>query len=357
MGYKSSVAIRIAVSLSFLVVIPGVATAQFRAAIQGTMLDTSAGVIPGATVTVTSQETNVTRETVTGDTGTFRVSCIGSRSIHRKGLARGVPGESCQRCRRRRRRGARPRRNSGAERRSGVGDRQLGKHRNADGERRHLELADAGRRFSRCPRWDATHTSSSGWPPVSLDWAPGTQPEGRSGCPHTQGPGGSNDQIFATENRPGITAAGQRVEANNIQIDGVNAMSQAWGGAAVVTPNQESVKEVRVLANNYTAEFGRNTGAQIQVVSQTGTNDFHGSLFAKRNTPGLNAFQNFDKAGTALQRRAAARQPVSDSMGRQCGRSDPEEQALLLLAPTRESGGTVTGSKVSGLRRLIMKAR
>ena len=88
---------------------------------------------------------------------------------------------------------------------------------------------------------------------------------------------------------------------NNIQIDGVTAMSQAWGGAAVITPNQESVKEVRVLANNYSAENGRNTGAQIQVVSQTGTNDFHGSLFFKRNTPGLNAVQDFARAGTAIR--------------------------------------------------------
>lgn len=77
-------------------------------------------------------------------------------------------------------------------------------------------------------------------------------------------------------------------------------MSQRCG-AAVITPNQESVKEVRVLATNYSAENGRNTGAQIQVVSQTGTNDFHGSLFFKRNTPGMNAKQNFVRAGTALR--------------------------------------------------------
>ncbi|MGH9902026.1 MAG: hypothetical protein ACRD68_09470, partial [Pyrinomonadaceae bacterium] len=104
-----------------------------------------------------------------------------------------------------------------------------------------------------------------------------------------------------TENRPAISANGQRVEANNFQIDGVGANSQAWGGAAVVTPNQESVKEIRVLANNYSAEFGRNSGAQVLVVSQSGANDFHGSFFFKRNTPGMNSFQDFARAGTALR--------------------------------------------------------
>ena len=112
---------------------------------------------------------------------------------------------------------------------------------------------------------------------------------------------GSSDQVFATENRPAVSAGGQRVEGNNFQIDGVTAMSQAWGGAAVVTPNQESVKEVRVLANNYSAEHGRNTGAQVLVVSENGTNNFHGSLFFKRNTPGLNSEQDFVRAGTAIR--------------------------------------------------------
>jgi hypothetical protein len=119
--------------------------------------------------------------------------------------------------------------------------------------------------------------------------------------PNSQGPGGSNDQIFQTENQVPVTASGQRVEGNNYQIDGVTAMSQAWGGAAVVTPNQESVQEVRVLASNYSAEYGRNTGAQVLVVSKTGTNNFHGSMFFKRNSPGLNAKQDFVQSGTAIR--------------------------------------------------------
>ena len=65
------------------------------------------------------------------------------------------------------------------------------------------------------------------------------------------------------------------------------------GGAAVITPNQESIKEVRVIANVYSAEYGRNSGAQVLTVSQNGTNQFHGSLFLKNNSPGLNAFNKY----------------------------------------------------------------
>src|SRR5215831_12786725 len=91
--------------------------------------------------------------------------------------------------------------------------------------------------------------------------------------PNTTGPGGSKNSIFQTENQVQISANGQRLSANNFQIDGVSVNSFNWGGAALVTPNQESVKEIRVLSSSYSAEDGRNSGAQIRVVSQNGTND------------------------------------------------------------------------------------
>ncbi|HUE84402.1 MAG TPA: TonB-dependent receptor [Pyrinomonadaceae bacterium] len=108
--------------------------------------------------------------------------------------------------------------------------------------------------------------------------------------PNTSGPGGSNLSIFQTENQVPITANGQRLSANNFQVDGVSVNSQTWGGAAVITPSQESVKEVRVSSSTYSAEDGRNSGAQIKVVTQNGTNNFHGSAFFKYNDPGLNSF-------------------------------------------------------------------
>jgi hypothetical protein len=122
----------------------------------------------------------------------------------------------------------------------------------------------------------------------------GRSPNGNaSGLPNSPGPGGSQASIFQVENQPQITANGQRISANNFQIDGVSVNSLSHGGAAVVTPNQESVKEMRVSSTTYSAEDGRNSGAQIKVVSQNGTNDFHGSAFLKYNSPKLNAFNKY----------------------------------------------------------------
>ena len=111
--------------------------------------------------------------------------------------------------------------------------------------------------------------------------------------PQQVGPGGSNAQIFQTENQVQAIANGQRVSANDYLLDGVSINSLEWGGAAVITPNQESVQDITVLSNSYSAQDGRNSGAQIKVISRDGTNNLHGSAFFKDNDKGLNAFNKF----------------------------------------------------------------
>ncbi len=113
------------------------------------------------------------------------------------------------------------------------------------------------------------------------------------GLPNTTGPGGSNTSIFQTENQVPISANGQRLSDNNFMIDGVTVNSQNWGGAAVVTPNQESVKEITVHSEAYDAEYGRNSGAQIETVSKNGTDQFHGSGFFQFQDPNFNAYNKY----------------------------------------------------------------
>src|SRR5215831_4137792 len=115
---------------------------------------------------------------------------------------------------------------------------------------------------------------------------------GTNSIPGRAGPGGSGatSGVFQTENAPQVSAGGGRVELNNIQLDGVGITSVSWAGAAVVTPNEDSVKEVKVVANSYDAEDGRYPGAQIKIISQNGTNEYHGSFFFKADRPGLNAY-------------------------------------------------------------------
>ncbi|MEW5978771.1 MAG: TonB-dependent receptor [Acidobacteriota bacterium] len=276
------------------------ANAQFRAGIQGTVTDATGAVVPGAKVTATNQETNIARETNTGESGAYRVSSLppglyavkislsGFKETVIKDVV--VTAEEV--------RGLDVTLEPGAVQETVTVVAEVGGL--------HTENAEISGTIS---TRDVQRLPQVGRDPFELvRLAPGvfglgarSATGGSVGLPNSVGPGGSNDQIFATENRPAISAAGQRVESNNIQIDGVNSLSQAWGGASVVTPNQESVKEVRILANNYTAEFGRNTGAQIQVVSQSGSNTFHGSLFLKRNSPSLNSKQDFLRTGTAIR--------------------------------------------------------
>jgi Carboxypeptidase regulatory-like domain len=133
-----------------------------------------------------------------------------------------------------------------------------------------------------------------------LRTAPGITGDGARGgtggavfLPNSVGPGGSNSGIYQTENQIQISADGQRVADNNYTIDGVSVNSLGRGGAAVVTPNQESVQSITVISTSYDAGDGRNTGAQIKTTTKSGTNDLHGSLYFLYNEPGLNAYNRY----------------------------------------------------------------
>ena len=119
--------------------------------------------------------------------------------------------------------------------------------------------------------------------------------------PGNQGPGGSGGGsagIFQTENGPQIQDMGGQYETNSISIDGISTVSAVWGGTSVITPSEDSVESMHVVANSYDAEDGRFSGAQMQVTTKSGTNNVHGSLFFKASRPGLNAFQRWNGVGS-----------------------------------------------------------
>ncbi len=100
--------------------------------------------------------------------------------------------------------------------------------------------------------------------------------------------------IFKTENGAPVASLGQQYQNNNYMIDGISTTSPVWGGASVITPSAESVESVKVVSNAYDAELGRFSGAQVQVTTKGGTNQYHGSLFMTAHRPGLNAYQRFN---------------------------------------------------------------
>jgi hypothetical protein len=115
------------------------------------------------------------------------------------------------------------------------------------------------------------------------------------------GQSGGADGIFKTENGAQVIANGTQTENNGISIDGISTTSAVWGGSTVITPSEDSVDNVKVVSNSYDAENGRFSGAQIQITSKGGSNQFHGSLFFTTHQPNLNAFQPYNGGNKNLR--------------------------------------------------------
>lgn len=267
--------------------------AQFSAAVQGIVSDATGAVLPGVNLSLTSDETGRSLATISNETGFYRIGNLGPGSYS---LRVQMPGFQTKL----------------------LEDVQIAAE---DVTGLNIELQPAGVALSITVTGPATAEAATenasvgrslttqevlrlpqfGRDPYELArLTPGILGAGArsstgdaANLPNAVGPGGSNASIFAVENQVQITANGQRLSANNFQIDGVNVNSLTWGGAAVVTPNQESVKEMRVVSSSYSAEDGRNSGAQVKVVSKSGTNQLHGSAFFKYQDPELNAFNKY----------------------------------------------------------------
>jgi Carboxypeptidase regulatory-like domain/TonB dependent receptor-like, beta-barrel len=275
------------------------ANAQFKAGIQGTVTDTNGGLVPDAKITLTNTETGKIQEAVSGPEGFYRISSLApgkyKLTIEKAGYSQkvfdnvAIDAEAVQ--------GLDVALEAGEV--SAVVTVTQETAQTLETENANVDKSITTMEVRRLPQFGRDpYELVRLTPGVFGDSARGGA-GGAVNLPNQSGPGGSNRSIFQTENQPQISANGQRISANDFQIDGTSVNSLTWGGAAVVTPNQESVKEVRVIANNYSAEFGRNSGAQILTVSQNGTNEFHGSLFLKNNSAGLNSFNKYGGVNNA----------------------------------------------------------
>jgi Carboxypeptidase regulatory-like domain len=78
--------------------------------------------------------------------------------------------------------------------------------------------------------------------------------------------------------------SGQREDANGFLVNGGDVKEMMNGGTSIV-PNLDSISEFRVLTNNFDAEYGNYSGGIVNVVTKSGTNQLHGSIFEfLRNT-------------------------------------------------------------------------
>ena len=104
-------------------------------------------------------------------------------------------------------------------------------------------------------------------------------------------------------NAQNVSVNGARFTQNNFQINGIDANGIGGRGARLADPAPETIAEFKVQTSLYDATFGRAGGGNIQIVTKSGTNNFHGALYEYFSNDALNANNPFLKA-------AGARRPV-----------------------------------------------
>lgn len=295
-------------SMTLLVLFMGLvcaaANGQYRGSIQGVVTDPQGAVVPGATITLVDKQTNRTLTATSDDSGIFNFNALPPSNYT-------VTVEK-----------------------TGFKKKTIDKYsfiaEQANALNLQLDLGGTTETVTvlgdAIPALETETASTSGtitsgqiehMPSFGRDvfqliqLAPGVFGDGAQGnggggqnIPGTQGPGatGGNTGIFATENGPQALAHGGQYENNGISIDGISTTSAVWGGTTIVTPSEDSVQSVKVVSNDYDAENGRFSGAQIQVISKSGSNQVHGSLFLANHSPGLNAYQRFNGKGNSVLR-------------------------------------------------------
>src|SRR5262245_47644113 len=268
-----------------------VSFAQYRASIQGVITDPQGAVVPDATVTLIDTQTNRTVTATTDASGIYNFHAlplstytvtVEKTGFKKKTIDHYVPV---------------------ADQPNGL---NLGLEVGTPSETVNVSAEDIAPIETQTATISGTvnsnqvqHLPSFGRDVFQLiQLAPGVFGDGRQGggggganLAGTQGPGatGGSGGIFQTENGPQALAAGQQDENHSISIDGISTTSAVWGGTTIITPSEDSVENVKVVSHGYDAENGRFSGAQVQVTSKSGTNQYHGSLFWTAHRPGLDA--------------------------------------------------------------------
>ena len=127
----------------------------------------------------------------------------------------------------------------------------------------------------------------------------------------------------------GFSANGLRADQNAFQIDGTSN-SNPLNDQITFRPSIDSLQEFKIETSNYSAEFGKGAGAQINVITKSGTNLFHGTLWEFNRNNNTQARNEFDR----------------NSAGFPCDKSDPNIQTRKACAPQynqNQFGGNLGG--------------
>ncbi len=97
------------------------------------------------------------------------------------------------------------------------------------------------------------------------------------------------NDLFYGSDKPGVvTVNGGRGRSNNYSVNGGDG-NDLFANLPAIEPSPDSIEEFRVITNSFDAEYGRNSGAVVNVVTKSGTNNLHGSIYEFFRNDVLNA--------------------------------------------------------------------
>ena len=238
-----------------------------QSSIQGLVIDPSGAAVPDATITATLESTGAVRKVQTGADGRYRIAsvAIGSYTIH------------CEKA---------------GFQRAEVPQVYLGLNQTVE-KTIQLKLATAGNAIDVTDQPEAIDTTApTAGTGISGETLEETPSQNRSYlgvvllAPGVAPAAGSNTLrtkagIRSATPDSGFTFAGMRARNNSLAIDGLDNRDETTGSSRVAV-GQEAVAEFRVTASNVAPEFGGGAGGNLNVVTLSGTNRYHGdvNLFA-----------------------------------------------------------------------------
>src|SRR5579872_2129018 len=296
---RPSLVVSVALLAVCMIWITGLAQAQFRASIRGTVTDTSGAAIPAATVTLVNTDTNQTFVSTADANGIYQFNALPAAPYRLTAEAKGFKKKVLDHVQ------IIPDQPNGLDVQLEIGDVQETVTVSGTTQALDTETATVSGTVSSS---QIQHMPSFGRDVMKLaQLAPGVFGDGSQGgggggfdLPGTETGGGASggDQgIFNTENGVPISANGGQSPTNGVTVDGISTSSAVWGGTTVITPSEDSIDNVKIVSNSYDAENGRFSGAQIQITSKGGSNQYHGSAFFTAHRPGLNAYQRYNGDG------------------------------------------------------------
>jgi len=130
-----------------------------------------------------------------------------------------------------------------------------------------------------------------------LKLQPGVSPYSHSQDSTTSGIGST--QVSGDLDNGQQSVNGGRSGSNAFMVNGANAEEGVHNGAAMI-PNLDSIAQFRIITNNFDAEYGNYSGGQVNVVTKSGTNQYHGTVFDFLRNTDLDAKNYYSQTGRGV---------------------------------------------------------